>query len=181
MEHFVFPYILSSKIGYLVWVSDDEESNKDHFVTNDGGKVSTFSSLDDLKYFEKHRGLMVNASSEPHTLNLDAIANWLSNGEEMPECGVLLDAWNAFNDISSSFQEDDAPFAKMNFAHKPIYEKLFWGSNLPAVTPAGERYDPIWNAGEIESLKSIFGTGLDLFITSTGHRPQEPLPFPDLG
>jgi len=180
MEHFIFPYILSSKTGYLIWVSDDEDSKKDHFVTNDRGKVSTFSNLDDLKHFENHLGLTVTASSELRPLNLDAIADWLSEGEEMPECDVLLNAWNAFSDISSSFQGNDAPFAKADFAHKSIYDKLFWGNNLPSVTPVGERYDPIWNAGEMESLKAILGAGLDLFIASTGHRPQEPLPFPEL-
>jgi hypothetical protein len=180
MGHFVFSYILGSKVGYLIWVSDDEDSKKDHFVTNDRGKVLTFSSLDDLKHFENYRGVAVTASSEARTLNLDAIAIWLSEGEEMPECDILLEAWNAFSDVSSSFPEGATPFADMNFAHKPIYEKLFWGSNLPAVTPVAERYDPIWTADEMDSLKSIFGIGLDLFIASTGHRPQEPLPFPDL-
>jgi|SRR6185312_15679943 len=181
MEHFVFPYILNSKIGYLIWISNDEDSKKDHFVTNDCGKVLTFVSLDDLKHFENHRGLTVTASPETRLLNLDAIADWLSKNEEMPECGVLLNAWNAFSDVSSSFPEEPTPFAEMNFAHKPIYEKLFWGCNLPAVTPAGERFDPIWSVAEVESLKSIFGAGLDLFIASTGHRYQEPFPFPDLG
>jgi len=178
MEHFVFPFILNSKTGYLIWVSDDEESKQEHFVTNDSGKITTFSSLDDLKRFGDYRGITVTSSSDPRALDLDAIADWLSKDEEMPACAVLLEAWNAFSDVSSSFREETTPFAKVISAHRPIYEKLFWGSNLPPVTPAGERYDPIWDSSEIESLKSIFDAGLDLFIASTGQRPQEPLPFP---
>jgi hypothetical protein len=179
MEYFVFSYRISSEDDYLIWVSDDEDS-KDHFVTDESGKIPSFASLSDLQQFAVHRGLPLTPS-ELHLLDLDAIIGWLSKGAEIPECNELLNAWNACSDVSASFQENERLFAKLNFANKPIYDKLFWGSNLPAVTPAGERYDPVWNTSEIESLTTIFTSGLDLFISSIRRRTQQPLQFPDLG
>jgi hypothetical protein len=180
MEYFVFPYRISSEDGYLVWVSDDKDSKKDHFVIDENGNIPSFSSLSDLKHFAAHRSLALSAS-EPHVLDLDAVIGWLSKGAEMPDCNELLNAWNAFSDISASCQDNETVFAESNFSNKPIYEKLFWGSNLPAVTPAGERYDPVWSAGEIEALTSIFTAVLDLFTSSTRRRVQQPLQFPDPG
>jgi len=39
--------------------------------------------------------------------------------------------------VEGGFDEDKALTQK-------IYNKLFWGSNLPAVTPKGRYYEPIW-------------------------------------
>jgi hypothetical protein len=46
-----------------------------------------------------------------------------------------------------------------------IYDKLFWGNNLPLITPEGERYLPEWSADEVQSLAQILASGLDLFIS----------------
>jgi hypothetical protein len=180
MEYFIFPYRISVEDGYLVWVSDDEDSKMDHFVTDESEKIPSFSSLPDLKHFATLRGFVLTPSVR-RPLDLDDITGWLSKTREMPDCHELLDAWNAFSDISASFEQNESVFAKLNFASKAIYDKLFWGSNLPAVTPAGQQYDPVWSESEIEVLTSIFIAGLDLFISSTRCRIQQPLQFPDLG
>jgi hypothetical protein len=41
-----------------------------------------------------------------------------------------------------------------------IYDKLFFANNLPAVTPRGASYEPIWSEGEIELLSRIYRFGL---------------------
>lgn len=49
---------------------------------------------------------------------------------------------------------------KANF---DIYEKLFWGNNLPTVTPAGKTYVPVWTQNELERLRSVMAYGIDNF------------------
>jgi hypothetical protein len=41
-----------------------------------------------------------------------------------------------------------------------IYDKLFFANNLPAITPRGASYEPIWSEGEIELLSRIYRFGL---------------------
>lgn len=41
-----------------------------------------------------------------------------------------------------------------------MYDKLFWGSNIPAVTPAGQKFNPDWSASEIAALARVLSSGL---------------------
>jgi len=41
-----------------------------------------------------------------------------------------------------------------------IHDKLFFANNLPAITPRGASYEPIWSEGEIELLSRIYRFGL---------------------
>ena len=41
-----------------------------------------------------------------------------------------------------------------------IYDKLFFANNLPAVTPRGASYEPIWSEDEVELLSRIYRFGL---------------------
>ena len=43
-----------------------------------------------------------------------------------------------------------------------VYDKLFWGSNFPAMTLPGERYVPVWSDEEIVELHQILNDGMAL-------------------
>ena len=43
------------------------------------------------------------------------------------------------------------------------YEKLFFGNNLPAVTPAGASYTPLWDVAELARLSHTLRLGLTEF------------------
>jgi hypothetical protein len=165
MEHYIFPYQLSNEVRYLIWVSDDADSKRDHFITDPQGMISAFASLQALEGCAAEKSLPLLTQSSVAPLALDLIVEWLSANGELPECGVLLNAWNAFSDAANSAQRESA-FSKLNLSNKHLYNKIFWGNNLPAVTPEGEHYDPIWVDEELNALRSIFATGIDLFISS---------------
>lgn len=100
-------------------------------------------------------------SEEPILHNLDRVLKDLSRKKPAQlNCQELLAAWNLLGDVSNSvggsFDEDKA------HAHK-IYDKLFWGCNLPAVTPEGKHYVPLWSRGEYSMMRQILGEGLALF------------------
>jgi len=73
---------------------------------------------------------------------------------------VLLNAWNLFGDIATSV---DAEFDSDRQLSQRVYEKLFWGNNLPSVTPPGKHYTPLWNEDELSLMRAILGHGLDIF------------------
>jgi hypothetical protein len=45
---------------------------------------------------------------------------------------------------------------------------VFFGNNLPAMTPPGEHYVPEWDDEEIALLWRIIGQGVDLIRSSLG-------------
>ena len=69
----------------------------------------------------------------------------------------MLNAWNLLADIAFSigFDLDDHGDAAFR-----VYEKLFAGTNLPAMTPPGRAYEPAWDADEAILLARILGDGL---------------------
>jgi len=56
---------------------------------------------------------------------------------------------------------------------RAIYDKVFFGNNLPSVTPQREHNVSEWAAAEIAALAEILATGLDLFVSCTRNWPLE--------
>jgi hypothetical protein len=52
-----------------------------------------------------------------------------------------------------------------------IYHKLFWGNNLPPVTPEGCHFNPEWSRDELAALAGVLSAGLEMFQFHT--RPLE--------
>jgi hypothetical protein len=138
----------------FLWASGGEQP--DRVVLDDDGFMVTFPS----EYAA--RAASVNGaavSSERVTrYKLDALVAWCMSGDDVRDCSVLLNAWNLFGDLprSDSFREADA-------RGSAIYDKLFWGCNLPAMTPPGEHYVPVWSTSELADLKHLLLLGVAEF------------------
>ena len=81
------------------------------------------------------------------------------------DCNKILAAWNLFGDVATSLGEPGAVFRRMDSQFRAIYNKLFWGNNLPSVTPEGSRDIPEWSSDELDSLVKIMISGLELFAS----------------
>jgi len=64
--------------------------------------------------------------------------------------------WRSIHGADDTFEQLDSRFSE-------VYEKLFWGNNLPAVTPKGFHFDPEWSPDEIAGLATVLRAGLKLF------------------
>ncbi len=64
----------------------------------------------------------------------------------------VITAWNALDDLTAALGR------RLDFhgalANK-VYDKLFWGLNLPAVTPAGKWYIPLWRPKERAKMDQV--------------------------
>lgn len=156
-EYFSCWYRLDRVDYYLIWYTN----NCDGVVTDSTGLIPTFANIDSLVNYAKNLGLYID-KEEPILHNLDLIKYWLQNpNRDTVVCSDFLATWNLFTDVASSVRDVifDRDLQKNNF----IYKKLFWGNNLPAVTPLGKHYEPIWTDGEIETLAKVLGYGLTMF------------------
>ena len=155
-EYFKCWFRLDAHDSYLIWFRDED----DGVITDAHGKVPCFLKTEDLLRQASSLNLNIK-NEEPILHDLDFIVTWLeSKNSEAVNCDIFLAAWNLFDDVSRSGG------GNFNTEHKltaKIYEKLFWGNNIQAVTPEGEHYEPSWTKRELKIMREVLGEGLSLF------------------
>jgi hypothetical protein len=155
-KHYQVRFRLDGVDSYLIWFSNDS----DGVVVELDGSVPTFRARSDLCAYAGRRGLALEAE-EPSEFDLDAVERWLTRSDPGAiECGLFLDAWNLFGDIASS--KGCAAFEGASRSAVVVYDKLFWGNNLPTVTPPGEHFVPAWSDAEVAELHRILSNGMAL-------------------
>jgi hypothetical protein len=69
---------------------------------------------------------------------------------------MLLESWNALDDMARSIGTSPIPSDKsLKGKAKSIYDKLFYGNNLPSVTPPGEKYRVTLTREELAVLRVV--------------------------
>jgi hypothetical protein len=142
--------------SYLIWFSNDS----DGVVVEADGSVPAFRTRTDLSGYAARQGLAFE-DEEPGEFDLDAVERCLRRPDpEAIDCSLFLNCWNLFDDIASSL--GCAAFQQSSRAAGVVYDKLFWGNNLPAVTPPGERFIPIWSEDQVAEIRRILSDGMAL-------------------
>ena len=137
----------------------------DGLAFDEAGTLLVFPGAESLHRYAADQGIEV--AVEPSWYDFDSLDAWLERPKpELVDCSEFLNAWNLFADLRSSI-------ARRSTARDPdggsqVYDKLFWGCNLPSVTPQGERYEPQRTAADIETLVRMLGEGLRLFRAHVG-------------
>lgn len=159
MKYFILWYRLDGADKYLLWYT----GQKDGVVIGDEGLIQVFHAKKDLVNFAESRNMQIQ-DEEPDLHDLDLVHAWLSSPQtENVACSEFLAAWNLFVDVSNSVGTDAEDFKKREQGNNSVYDKLFWGSNLPSMIPESKRYTPKWSAHEIRCLKGVLLAGLNLF------------------
>lgn len=104
-------------------------------------------------------GLQV-ADQEPAVVDIDKVFRLLAalRPERLSStktCQHLLDGWNALEDMARSIgvRLDDADFGESEML-RAAYDKLFYGNNLPAVTPDDQSYSPLFSSSERKAMRA---------------------------
>lgn len=154
-EYYVYWYHLDAKDSFLIWFSND----KGGFVVDESGFIPSFENKNDLKNYADEIQIDVDLNN-PNLIELDSVKDWLNNGGEIKDYNPFLNAWNLFEDISVSTND---VFDKDKEITNDIYNRIFWGSNLPAVTPEGESFTPTWTKKELDVIREILSFGFQMF------------------
>ena len=155
-EYYRVRYRLDGVDRYLIWFSDDP----DGVVVACDRSIASFRTRCDLDSYAEWRGLAFEPE-EPAEFDLDLVEAWLRRpcGSTV-DCNAFLNAWNLLDDVASS--RGDAAFEQASRGAGRVYDKLFWGCNLPPVTPEGESFVPAWSEREVAELRRILSDGLRL-------------------
>ncbi len=158
-NYYKIQYRLEGAEAYLLWFTNEQ----DGVITTPEGRMPSFSTEAALVAYAKRNG--VSVSGEAATLHdFDALQAWADDPRpDTVDCSNLLSAWNLFSDVARSMPSEAQAFARKDKGLTSLYNKLFWGNNLPAVTPNGHRFDPKWSTDELVRLAEVIAAGLQLF------------------
>jgi hypothetical protein len=149
------PFSLKTQRRYLLYIVNDKNS----FVSNNG-VIETYSSRDSLCQRAIELGFQI-VPTDWSGLDLNKLHKWLSKPtKKRISCVRFLNLWNIFDDFATQLHLE---FDPNHIATQNVYDKLFFGSNMPSVTPKGQFYAPIWSDDEVEQIQRVLEAGLQMF------------------
>jgi hypothetical protein len=147
---------LDGATAFVVWYSAD----RDGFLRDTGRRLVAARTPEALAEAARARGITLE-DTEPAGYDFDRIRAWCACPDPAGvDCPAFLDAWNFLDDLGELRAGADRRYARLSRGASRCYDRLFWGSNLPAVTPPGERFDPAWSAEELAAIRRVFEAGL---------------------
>jgi hypothetical protein len=181
VERLYFPcrVRLNGADAFVVWYEDE----RDGFVRRPDGRLLVGKSAEALAVEAGDAGMVLEPEARTE-YDFDRLRAWCRRpAHEGVECPAFLNAWNFFDDLGGLHTAPTSAYARLSRAAGGCYDKLFWGNNLPSVTPPGERFDPPWSATELAAMRGVFEAGLDVLeselLGSSG--AAEPNVAPDPG
>ena len=148
-KYYICKFILYKITYSCLWHSDTE----DFFKINN--KFIYFNNIDDLRKIIIDNNLIVG--EEIDEFDCDKIKKFSRNNLLSPN--EILNFWNILTDVSKDF-EINFVGNKRNRLIDHIYNKLFYGCNLPTINISGKIYVPKWRKKEIEEIKKIIENGI---------------------
>lgn len=159
--YYVVRYRLDNKNRCLIWHTDEAGAEADGVVVDRAGMIPVFRTTQDLLAYAQAKELSPVEDNGSALHNLDVVSRWLKRKRPAQlDCVQFLSAWNLFADVSETIGVNFDPDKDKT---QKIYSKLFWGNNLPAVTPVGKHYEPLWPGRESRIIRQVLGDGLSLF------------------
>lgn len=151
------PYFVSGisfrgNTRFYLWCEGDK---KDSFLCM-GSNLLSFNSAEDALQYGKDNDLRVVNENDKYVIRRIFVPG---NGMD---CEYFLSMWNYASDICNSVEKRFWGDNKNKMITK-VYDKVFWGSNLPAVTPDNESYTPYFNWAERLILKVLYRSFMRIF------------------
>jgi hypothetical protein len=156
----------------LVWQTDDEagdEGDTDGGLISEGQIVWARTQEEFSELARQHNIILEADNEEPQ--NLDGIEELLQLPASDDTCAQLVNAWNLLGDIARSVNaslDDRGPEADN------CYNKLFYGNNLPSITPPGEHYSPYFEDQEQRVITEILDRGRVILASRLDRRATTP-------
>lgn len=139
---------------FVLWYSDDSDG-----LVRVDGRLLSWSSLASLLEYARSKGMAVQSAEVP-LYDWDGVERWCADpAPERLDAVRWLNAWNMAVDAIVPDQESEQ-FRQANARADALYEKLFRANNLPAMTPAGAEFRPVWTKAETAELARLLRLGV---------------------
>jgi hypothetical protein len=162
-KHYYFvDFKYKEKVYFCLWYTDEV----DGFHTNNEG-LEIFDSLEQAKNYCTKNAMTYN---DEHThYDIDKVEEWVNNGTGGDvDWELILDFWNIAIDLTVSLKVEF--IGNIDDEYNDIYDKLFYGNNLPTINTSDKEYIPEWTEEEVLELKQVIGAGVLMFALCFGAR-----------
>lgn len=156
---YVVRWVLADGERYLLW-RDGGSGPDEYALVRGSSKILVARSAQELAQAARLNGLAVHGA-EAQVIDLQTVRSVLhslrpSRPLSEHSARVLLEAWNALEDLArslgSSFMTSEM---SQQEEAKSAYDKLFYGNNLPAITPEDSKCHPLLNDRERAVLRTL--------------------------
>lgn len=149
-DYYAVTFKFKNICRYTLWYCDEKDG---FFVENK--KIKIFDSIDDIQDFVYNENLnFKKEKNEQVTIyNIDELI--IQKDRDVIDCDLILNFWNIVLDMSYSLKIFFIGNQRIEYIDK-IYDKLFFGCNLPAIKiDSRKEYHPKWEDEEIWLLSKI--------------------------
>jgi hypothetical protein len=141
---------------FFVWLGGT--TAPDRVAATKSARIRGFVSELEARRFAKAASLHVEKKVVRY--DFDRVASWCATATAKDvDCNFVNNAWNFFIDVRAVGA--CAAFDRADRKATKCYDKVFSGLNLPAITPEGKSYEPVWRRAEIKLMKDVLRAGLD--------------------
>ncbi len=155
-EIYLIDFVLNKIQNFTFWYTDDI----DGFLLNENKKIRTFSNRTEAKSFAQTYGFKM--IDEAVIISSDIV---FTLDTETLNCDVILTYWNILSDVAMSVNRQFLGDSRTEEIQK-IYNKLFYGCNLPAIKKDGDDFLPIWSEKEVQKIVEVIENGLQILSDS---------------
>ena len=145
--YYIIRITLDRKHFCLLWNAEYEPV----FLTDENGKPVFFDSPAELNTFAEKNGIELDEDITEYDLDDITVT------AETLDCNDVNTRWNIISDFALTV---GAEFSGENKRYNNIYDKLFFGCNLPAMNHPP--YTPEWNAEEVDTINRVLSEGAEL-------------------
>ena len=154
LEYYIICFIYSQKY-YCIWTTDEKD-----YVLSSKNKLLIWRELSDVREYAEKNDIIFKDDTVTN-YDLKSIKKWCDSKNTNVDCTTVLNVWNIFSDISYSV---NMMFIGNQTQLDGIYNKLFYGTNCPAINTVNQDYKPEFSSDEIQVIKSVMLDGLRIFL-----------------
>lgn len=152
IDYFKIKLIANNKEYYSIWYSDESDA----FIT-ESKRIKTFEGIENLERYAELNTLKLSVDNTE--MEFDTAINWLGEIDKNIDCTYLLDFWNIISDISNSVGDNFIGNTDKEIINQ-IYNKLFYGNNIPAIKGDEKDFIPKWTIQEKNELNKVVSDGI---------------------
>ncbi|WP_432078515.1 hypothetical protein [Streptomyces sp. YPW6] len=155
-DHYPYRIMAGREDLTLIWRPGEGDA-PDELAVDERGGLLAFPDLEALQEHCDRNGWVLVREGEG-TLDLGVVQRWVEHpGHGSVPAGLLLEAWNFFEDLSHSLKAGP-PLPSQGTIHDSAYEKIFGGEALEPAAGEGA-----WPDEETAAVRELLRAGMDLW------------------
>jgi len=160
-QNFVICLLFKGRQYFLVWRTGPGDEPENILISGEEKRLVITSTEEEIELIAEALGLPLELE-DPYRYDVDGVFALLDKLTpdiylQTENCKLLLDCWNIFEDMAKTLGISVNDMEEGNHgALSHAYEKLFYGNNLPSVTPDGKIFEPEFSPIEIGAMRAYF-------------------------